>query len=179
MRRWARVDRVGDLTRWAQRILRTRNLDDQDGYTPEDEYRRALIIGNYSNDTVLAGAVGRLALFREDDLEAGLEAAGTNPTTETIYRPLAAEGRIGFDMALFADNSGLYQDPGDVRLGITRWIQGDTNFVAIGSFESDGDEDPSGNIYGDAETEDYPADEPRARIYFVHPATGELTEVER
>lgn len=169
--RWTRANRIEDAVAWTARVLDTLDVDDMVGYNllTDEDYRLELI-GNFSNDTVLAGAVSRLAIFEEAELAAGLGARGLNRETNSLYEPIATQGRISFDMSLF-DGSTAIQDPEDVRLGITRWIQGDTSFLDAGTFDSDSDGD--GSVYGD------PDDAPVARIYFVHPGTGELTEVGR
>jgi prepilin-type N-terminal cleavage/methylation domain-containing protein len=174
--RWLRADRIDDAQAWLNRVLTTADVNSDGVVDATDPSYRLWAAGNFSNDTVLAGTVSRLAIFEEDKLTGGLGASGLNRETGSLYLPIAEEGRIAFDMSLFAD-SAVITDPEDVRLGITRWIQGDTNFVEVGFANSDTDGD--GSIYGDAETANASADQPVARIYFVHPGTGELTEVAR
>jgi len=174
--RWMRADRVEDYEAWVDRVLVSQDLDGSMTVDPFDRELRLTALGNFSNDTVLAGAVSRLAIFEERDLLSGLGASGPNRETGWIYQPIEEDGRIAFDMDIYA-GSQLITDPEDVRLGITRWVQGDTNFLAMGTFESDGDGDT--NVYGDLESNGNPADAPLARIYFIHPGTGELTEVQR
>jgi prepilin-type N-terminal cleavage/methylation domain-containing protein len=176
--RWMRANRVEDYEPWVERILATDDLDGGGTIDAVDTRYLIATIGNFSNDTVLAGAVSRIALFEERDLLSGLGASGPNRDTGWLYEPIEEAQRIAFDMDLFA-GSPVITGPEDVRLGITRWIQGDTNFLAMETFESDGDGDPAMNVYGDAEAGGNPADAPLARIYFVHPGTGELTEVQR
>lgn len=179
--RWLRADRINDAETWANRVLTTVDVN-SDGFVAPNDLSdpsfRMLAIGNFSNDTVLAGTVSRLAVFQESDLAGGLGASGLNRETDSLYLPIAEQGRIAFDMGLF-DGSTVISNPEDVRLGITRWIQGDTNFIEVGFANSDTDND--GSVYGDAEDTGTgtSADEPVARIYFVHPGTGDLTEVAR
>ena len=182
--RWAKADRMEDARDWTRRVLETTDIDG-DGASPfldplartRDETLRVVTIGNYSNDTVLAGSVSRVALFREDQLAQDLEVGRYDREQDWLYSSLEDAGRMEFNLALFDANSTLFQDQGDVRVGINRWIQGDTNFIEAGSFDgSDGDGD--GNIYGDQE-DSLSADQPRARIFFIHSATGDLQEVQR
>ena len=175
--RWTRANRIDDAASWTTRVLETLSLDLNPQYLPiVDESIRVSLIGNVSNDTVLAGAVSRLAIFEENEMIGGLGATGFNEETNSFYAPIADSGRIEFDTSLFTSSPLDSGDPRDIALGITRWIQGDTNFIEAGSFTSDGDGD--GNVYGDA-ADMFSADEPSARIYFVHPGTGDLTEVAR
>ncbi len=184
--RWTRANRIEDAVDWSNRVLTTLSLDLSPAYVPiADESIRVTLIGNYSNDTVLAGAVSRLAIFEDRDLAAGIGASGLNGETNSLYDPISENGYIAFDEDLFSsDATSLYTGQGTVQqgiaLGISRWIQGDTNFLELGSFQSDADED--GSVYGDAEVpgaSGAAADEPLARIYFIHPGTGDLTEVAR
>ncbi len=174
--RWMRANRVEDYENWINRLLTTADLNNQNGIDFLDFRLRLAAIGNFSNDTVLAGAVSRLAVFEENELITGLGASGVNRETEWIYEPIAEAGRIDFDMSLFA-GSTVIQTPQDVRLGITRWIQGDTNFLEAGGFDQS-DTDGDGSVYGDPEG-NFSPDAPVALIYFIHPGTGELTEVQR
>lgn len=186
--RWMRANRVEDPRAWTSRVLTTEDLNGNGLVDQEDLYFRALAIGNYSNDTVLTGPVARVALFRDDELVKGLGASGLNRETNSLYRPIVeeqgdgpqmfgAQGSIRFDMGLFEGND-VIRNPDDVRIGINRWVQGDTNFIAAGGFNRS-DTDGDGNIYGDAAAGDLPPDEPRAKIFFVQPGTGDLTEVSR
>ncbi len=174
--RWMRANRIEDARAWAARVLRQGDVNG-DGVTDFiDETFRVVSIGNFSNDTVLAGPVSRLALFRAEDLAEGLGAKGLNRSTNTLYAPIEREGRIAFDMSLF-DGHPFIDEPNEVRLGINRWIQGDTNFVAAGGF-TNSDTDGDGNVYGDA-GDGIEADTPRALIFVVEHGTGELTGVSR
>lgn len=186
--RWMRANRVEDPRSWMMRVLMTEDLNGNGVVDREDLFLRALAIGNFSNDTVLSGPVARVALFRDDELVKGLGASGLNRETNSLYRPIVedqgdgpqmfgAQGSIRFDMDLFEGNA-VIRNPGDVRIGLNRWIQGDTNFIAAGGFDRS-DTDGDGNIYGDAATGNLPPDEPRAKIFFVQPGTGDLTEVSR
>ena len=175
--RWLRANRIEDAENWVNRVLTTGDLDGNLVVDVNDSLLRIAAIGSFSNDTVLAGSVSRLAIFEERDLVSGLGARGANKETDSLYLPIEETGRIAFDMTLF-DGTGAISVPEDVRTGITRWIQGDTNFLDTGSFASS-DTDSDGSVYGDAETTSAGADQPEARIYFVHPGTGDLTEVAR
>lgn len=183
--RWARADRMEDARVWARRVLETTDIDG-DGASPfldplartRDETLRVVTIGNYSNDTVLAGSVSRVALFREDQLAQDLEVRRYDRERDWLYASLEDAGRMEFDLGLFSANASIFQGQGDVRIGLNRWVQGDTNFIAAGGFASS-DTDNDGNVYGDREDGGGPADQPRARIFFIHPATGDLQEVVR
>jgi len=185
--RWMRADRIEDARDWASRVLASDDVDGNGVVQSNDRWLKAVAIGNFSNDTVLAGPVARLAMFRESDLVSGLGASGVNKDTNSLYFPIVTEttglvqaigtaGSIRFDLGLF--DGDVISTPNEVRIGINRWIQGDTNFIAAGGFDRS-DADGDGNIFGDAASGDIPADEPRAKLYFVQPATGDLTEVLR
>jgi prepilin-type N-terminal cleavage/methylation domain-containing protein len=187
--RWTRANRMDDAVEWTNRVLETLVIDETaTQYVPlRDESLRVTLIGNFSNDTVLAGTVARLAIFEDRELAAGLGASGLNAETNSLYAPISRDGRIQFDEELFTQagldvagtvEGGIVQQ--GIALGITRWIQGDTNFLEVGSFASDADND--GSVYNDAEVpgaNGAPADQPVAQVYFIHPGTGELTEVSR
>ena len=192
--RWTRANRIDNAVEWTNRVLETLVIDETaTSYVPlRDESLRVTLIGNYSNDTVLAGSVARLAVFEDRDLAAGLGATGLNQETNSLYAPISRDGRIQFDEELFdADATTLYSSavPGasspvqqGIAFGITRWIQGDTNFLEYPTPSFDADPDSNGSVYNDAEVPGAggaPADEPLAKIYFIHPGTGELTEVSR
>lgn len=175
--RWVRANRIEDAEDWVNRVLTTDDIDGDTAVTVNDALLRIAAIGNFSNDTVLAGSISRLAIFEEGDLASGLGASGLNKETDSLYLPIEEMGRIAFDMDKF-DGSTVISDPEDVRLGITRWIQGDTNFIEADGFQNS-DTDGDGSVYGDPEENGVSADQPVARVYFVHPGTGELTEVAR
>ncbi|USN98420.1 MAG: hypothetical protein H6810_09600 [Phycisphaeraceae bacterium] len=173
--RWARANRIEDAREWCERVINTEDLDENEAVDGLDAYYRAITLGSFSNDTVLAGPVSRLALYRDEDLVKGLGASGLNKETNSLYKPIDADGRIEFDLpGLFANNA-LIATPGDVRIAIDRWMQGDTNFIAANGFQNS-DMDGDGNIYGDGG--DSP-DTPMAKLFVVQPGTGELTEVKR
>lgn len=175
--RWARANRIEDARAWAERVVTTDDMNGNDVIDGEDGYLRTLVVGNFSNDTVLAGPVARLALYREEDLAQGLGAKGLNRETNSLYLPIADGERIAFDLeGLFSDHPFI-DEPGEVRIAINRWMQGDTNFVEAGGFE-DSDTDGDGNIYGDA-ADGVAPDTPMAKIFIVQPGTGELTGVSR
>lgn len=186
--RWMRANRAEDAKAWTSRVLSTRVLDAGGLEDVNFLYLQTLAIGNYSNDTVLAGPVARIALFRENELVSGVGASGVNRETNSLYRPAVepegdepmdfgtATGVIRFDMNLFEGT--FIRQADQVRIAINRWMQGDTNFIAAGGFDRS-DVDGDGNVFGDAASGNLPADEARAKIYFVQPSTGELTEVLR
>ena len=175
--RWMRANRIEDARAWAQRVLRQDDVNSDGVADFIDETFRVITIGNYSNDTVLAGPVSRLALFRAEDLAQGLGAKGLNRATNSLYAPIERSGRIGFDLTGLFENHPFIDEPNEVRIGINRWIQGDTNFVAAGGFENS-DTDGDGNVYGDA-GDGVEADTPKAKIFIVEHGTGELTGVAR
>lgn len=175
--RWMRANRIEDARAWADRVLRQDDVNSDGVADFIDETFRVVAIGNFSNDTVLAGPVSRLALFRAKDLAVGLGAKGLNRQTNSLYAPIEQQGRIAFDMTGLFDGHPFISDPEGVRIGINRWIQGDTNFVAAGGFAAS-DTDNDGNVYGDPAGA-VAADDPKARIYLVEQGTGELTGVSR
>ncbi|MFK7760283.1 MAG: prepilin-type N-terminal cleavage/methylation domain-containing protein [Phycisphaerales bacterium] len=165
--RWKRVDLSDNIQKWGIRMLAASDTN-SDGahWTIQDQYDRALWMGNISHDTVLVKAVTRIALYNEQDLARDLGARGLNAITGTIYEEYDqtnSSSEIAFDQALWEPNPGY---PGDdvIRDRINQWIQGDTNGDGIISFDPD---DPS------------LLDEPLARLYLISPYSGTLQEVLR
>ncbi|MBZ0172798.1 MAG: hypothetical protein K8E66_10490, partial [Phycisphaerales bacterium] len=176
--RWIRANRIEDARQWTERVVNADDLNGDGSVNHIDATFRVVAIGNFSNDTVLAGPVARLALYREEDLARGLGARGLNRETNSLYAPIAQEGRIAFDLEGLFSAPNFIDEPGEVRIAINRWMQGDTNFVEAGGFE-DSDTDGDGNIFGDAAAGGFAPDTPMAKIFIVQPGTGELTGVSR
>lgn len=163
--RWKRVDLAEDIKRWGIRMLLASDTNsDGQHWDLQDQYDRALFMGNISHDTVLVKAVTRLALYNEKELAQDIGARGLNRITDTIYRDYDqtnSQSEIEFDDTLW----DMY--PGDaqvVRL-INQWIEGDTNGDGQISFDL---ADSQGRL-----------DEPRSRLYLISPYTGQLQEVLR
>ncbi len=163
--RWKRVDLADNIQRWGIRML-TASDTNSDGthWSIQDQYTRALWMGNISHDTVLVKAVTRIALYNEQEMAQDLGARGLNPITGTLYREydqMDSESEIAFDELLWA---GSFPGENQVRNRINRWIEGDTN----------GD----GRIVFDTEDLEL-LDEPRSRLYLISPYSGQLQEVFR
>lgn len=162
---WKRVDMADNINRWGIRMLMASDTNnDGSHWTIQDQYDRALWIGNISHDTVLVKAVTRIALYNEQDMARDLGARGLNKITGTIYNDYDqsdSESTIAFDFDLWP-NSPPSND--QLRLAINRWIEGDTNNDGVISFHPD---DPT------------QLDEPRSRLYLISPYSGKLQEVLR
>jgi len=167
---WKRVDWASDLSAWTRQALGRVGTDvNNDGMVQfasgqttvaPDADQFYELVGNRSHDTVLAGAVSRVALFDERRLSTGIGGRGINPTTGTIYQPWNDDDGISFDVSTGDDPGSLFEtglDAYDIRERINSWINGDTDR------DDDFDED----------------DRPEARIFLVSRYTGELTEAER
>lgn len=163
---WKRVDLADNLHRWSVRMLEASDTNsDGSHWTIQDQYDRALFIGNISHDTILVKAVTRLALYNEQDLARDLGTRGLNQTTGTIYQAYDqdnSESEIEFDQNLW---DGNYPGDDEVRIAINRWIEGDTNNDGVISFDDPNDQ---GNF-----------DTPISRMYLIEPYSGKLVEVMR
>jgi len=162
--RWKRVDLADSVQRWGNRmLLATDTNSDGTHWTIQDQYDRALWMGNISHDTVLVKAVSRIALYNEQDLARDLGARGLNPITGTIYEDYDqgnSESEIAFDENLWQS----YPGHPEIIERINQWIQGDTNGDGVITFDPD---DPD------------LLDEPLSRLYLIQPYSGQLQEVMR
>ncbi|MEO1512374.1 MAG: hypothetical protein AAFU70_09895, partial [Planctomycetota bacterium] len=198
-----RIDLVTDVAAFVEGFLGANdfNLDGQPD-SIDDAFKQA-VLGNYSNDTVLARPVSRISLFRMRDLARGLFTRGVNEQTRTIFRPDAypANGgsvgafapRAALDSRFDNDETvgGLWPEPsqqnpsdGNVRVSINAWMEGNTvpqattsrNLPLDGSLPPDFILAQSG-AFQPLRTQ--PRDVWLAKIFQVQAQTGELVEVER
>ncbi len=160
-----RADQADSLIDWARTMLAERAVSRE---------IRSRILGNASNDTVLCRAVTQLAVFRTQDLLTGIGARRANATTGTVYRAWSENRRVEFDFSIFAGNPAR-DDNAEVRGAITQWIGGDTNLN--GQFVPDLENPPAGVTLTD-EDRSRP-DQPRAILFAVQVATGEIVETIR
>jgi prepilin-type N-terminal cleavage/methylation domain-containing protein len=122
----ARLDLAIDLPATVKRVLDAGipNGLSRDQQARQRERLLINILGDASNDSVLARPVTELALYDERSLAAALsEAIGmerVNPVTGTFYADPAAGDGPALDRTLGV-NSTLF----DVTLDVSRWIQGE------------------------------------------------------
>ncbi|MDF1868872.1 MAG: type II secretion system protein [Phycisphaerales bacterium] len=162
--RWKRVDLADSVQRWGLRMMSASDTNsDGTHWTIQDQYDRALWMGNISHDTVLVKAVSRIALYNEQEMARDIGARGLNRITGTVYRDYDqtdSESEIQFDDRLWDS----YPGDADILRKINRWVEGDTNDDGIITFDSN---DP--NLL----------DEPLSRLYLIQPYSGKLQEVLR
>jgi len=166
---WWRVEQAESVRAWARRVITVNTTNYWGSDTADDiALRRSELVGLYSNDTVICGTVGRLAMYRDRALALGIGASGVNQRTGTLYAPFDPDDpgiRLDTDGVLETRRGGLETDLPTIREDINRWVNGDTNL--------------SGEIaFGDAAVDDendFGVDQPRAEIFVIEPSTGELT----
>lgn len=155
-----RVDRAVDLFGWARLVINREDLNGDNTINNQDDALRAALVGNFSHDTVLARPVTRLALWRWNELASGVRARRLNRETGTLYAPFDPANpmmrEIDFDPMLFGGTK-----PADLPTLINRWTEGDTDLDGTRDFSQGS------------------SDRPRAAVFFLQPATGELVEMER
>ena len=170
---WWRVEQAESVRAWARRVI-TVDSEAYWGSTDASDIavRRSELVGLYSNDTVICGTVGRLAMYRDRALALGIGASGVNQRTGTLYAPFDPDDPdagirldTGPNGVLETRRGGLETDLDTIREDINGWVNGDTNM--------------SGEIaFGDAAVDDendFGVDQPRAEIFVIEPSTGELT----
>lgn len=171
--RWKRVDLSESVQKWGIRMLSASDTNsDGTHWSLNDQYTRALWIGNVSHDTVLVKAVTRLALYNEQDLARDLGARGLNKTTGTLYAAYPqddSQAEIQYDLNLWPASDAPDED--ELRDWISQWIEGDTS-------------GPGGRPDGQIVYDTDPAnaeeiDTPLSRLYLIQPYSGELQEVLR
>ncbi|MBO6514289.1 MAG: prepilin-type N-terminal cleavage/methylation domain-containing protein [Phycisphaerales bacterium] len=171
--RWKRVDLADSVQNWGIRMLSASDTNsDGTHWTLNDQYTRALWLGNISHDTVLVKAVTRLALYNEADLAADLGARGLNRATGSLYAAYPqddSESEIQYDLDLWSAGDRPSED--ELRDWISQWIEGDTS-------------GPGGRPDGQIVYDTDPAnaeeiDTPLSRLYLIQPYSGELQEVLR
>jgi len=147
-----RIDLAEDLGDWASQVM-TASLEQFRGNPRVDPVelaaRRDRLIGVYSNETVLAGPVTRLALYREARLAEALESRDVNALTGTLYAPpgkqldldqfAAPTEQLEIRMDVELENAidgvrypdGILADwAGDIdalRVSINQWMEGDSD----------------------------------------------------
>ncbi|MAY75000.1 MAG: hypothetical protein CMJ31_09860 [Phycisphaerae bacterium] len=176
-RDWWRAEQADSAYDWARTVLRA-EADAYWGVDPSRDRRRvkrALLIGLYSNDTVLCAPVSRVSVYRTTELANAIGGTGVNAITNSLYEPFEKNGQIALDTGPPASGGGVaYRSGvlsafnGDEQLArerINQWINGDTNF--------------NGQLFdlgrGGTELPDSPA----AQIFTVDPVSGDLREVVR
>jgi len=173
---WWRVEQAESVRAWARRVITVNTTNYWGSDTADDiALRRSELVGLYSNDTVICGTVGRLAMYRDRALALGIGASGVNAETGTLYAPFDpddAEAGIRLDTDGVLDTALRRDDLGtnpqlDIRPDINRWVSGDTNLNGVITFDRE-DEDYEDDVFGEL-------DQPRAEIFVIEPSTGELT----
>lgn len=171
--RWKRIDLSESIQQWGIRMLSASDTNtDGTHWTINDQYTRALWLGNISHDTVLVKAVTRLALYNEEDLARDLGARGLNKVTGSLYAAYDqddSESEIELDLNLWAATDRPTEN--ELRGWINQWIEGDTS-------------GPGGRPDGQIVYDTDPAnaeeiDTPLSRLYLIQPYSGELQEVLR
>lgn len=147
-----RIDLAEDLEAWAVQVTQAsigQFTGTGSGNPANAAGRRAELIGVYSNETVLAGPVTRLALFRETDLALAVGATDVNGVSGTLYEPVEKQidvnafnaptdqAEIVLDVnpgvtvgeRRFSDGvlSAWSGDLDALRVSINQWMEGDSN----------------------------------------------------
>jgi prepilin-type N-terminal cleavage/methylation domain-containing protein len=151
---------TGDVRRLAVRALTNpaRLNTGGGGGTLITDAQRRQIIGDESTDTVLAGSVSQIALYREQDLARGV-GASMDRETGCLY---AGPGADGAWAPQFVNVQGLTERQLGQR--VSMWINGDGDF--------DGMIRP---VFGSSGEES--GDRTEARIYVIDRASGDVHEV--
>ncbi len=110
-----RADLAIDKVRFVQSVLD----DDVTFSGPSGIRNRADLIGNQSTDTVLARAVGQLAVFNESRLAGGVGARRLNRETETLYKGPSQTRLPELDLSLF----GAGATAQEVSEDVSDWIE--------------------------------------------------------
>lgn len=188
---WWRVDRAESVYDWARAVI-TRSAADAWGQPRENQRPlRSQLIGTYSNDTVLAGPVTRIAVYRETDLATDIGASGVNDITGTIFEPYDKDGNLTLDTGPAATQTydgeqrrfrrGVLQSRGtanidDIRRHINAWIEGDTN--GNGELDPTADQNAVDSAPASRPWERRP-DAAKSIVFVVDRLSGELREVNR
>jgi prepilin-type N-terminal cleavage/methylation domain-containing protein len=184
------IELADDLRSWAQRVLTAPATSlVATGNDSRANQIRAQLLGKYSNDTVVAGVVTRLAAYRVKDLADGLGLRGVNALTGTIYEPPQkqreldretaptdqlpiridwdAERRVGGVTYPVGALTAWRSDPDALRVSINQWIEGDTERRNVAGWSA-----PS--VIGDGDYDDEEGDRQRAAVFIVDTLSGEL-----
>jgi hypothetical protein len=189
-----RIDRAENLQVWARAVLAAPPTD---LIGSQDDNRanrvRGRLIGKYSNDTVLAGVVTRLAVYKVEELADGLGARGVNAETGTLYeapakqedirRGTTFDGQVPVRMDVYPQDRSSGQtfpdgvltpwrnDLNALRVSINQWIEGDVNQRRTPGWRA-------GDAVGDGDYDD-DEDGTSAVVYLVDTLSGELISARR
>ncbi len=189
-----RIDRAENLQTWARAVLAappTALIGSRDDNRANRV--RAQLIGKHSNDTVLAGVVTRLAVYKVEDLAAGLGARGVNPETGTLYEAPAKQGdirrgttfagQVPIRMDVYPQDRSSGQtfpdgvlspwrnDVNLLRVSINQWIEGDVDARRAPGWRP-------GRAVGNGAYDD-DDDGSSAVVYLVDTLSGELISASR
>lgn len=156
-----RIHEATDLRRFVRMALQDPMVDPMSGGAAGGntaQWRRWLL-GDQSSDSVLARAVGQLALYDENKLASGLGKYGVQ-----------IDRNSGCIYALDVTNPAPQLPtasipPAELSKRITWWIQGNTNFSIDG-------------VVSRLPQAGLPADEPSARVFTIDRYSGEARPVE-